>query len=87
VQLRRGESLRVRLFGQPTINVDLVLWMPGARRLDDERQLTGSPARSSEGDGARERVAYRARRAGRYFVHVKISEPASAYYTLQLVRQ
>jgi hypothetical protein len=87
VQLRRGESLRVRLFGQPTINVDLVLWMPGARRLDDERQLTGSPARSSEGDGARERVAYRARRAGRYSVHVKISEPASAYYTLQLVRQ
>jgi hypothetical protein len=87
VQLRRGESLRVRLFGQPTINVDLVLWMPDARRLDDGRHLTGRPARSSEGDGARERVDYRARRAGRYFVHVKISEPASAYYTLRLVRK
>jgi subtilisin family serine protease len=90
VQLRRGERLRVALFGERgerTINVDLVLWMPGARRLDDERELTGRPAESSTNSGPKERVSYRARRAGRYFVQVKISAPGAGHYTLRLVRE
>jgi subtilisin family serine protease len=90
VQLRRGERLRVALFGQRgerPINVDLVLWMPGARRLHDERQLSSREADRSVSRGPRERVTYRARRAGRYFVHVKISEPGAGHYTLRLVRK
>jgi hypothetical protein len=90
VRLRRGERLRAALFGERgerPVNVDLVLWMPGARRLDDERQLSGRPADSSTSRGPREKVSHRARQGGRYFVHVKIDEPAAGYYTLKLVRE
>lgn len=89
VQLRKGERLRVALFGDqdPPIDVNLVLWMPGARRLDDIRELSGRSARKSDGPGAKEKVRYRAARSGRYYVHVKISEPGRGDYTLVLVRK
>jgi hypothetical protein len=61
--------------------------MPGARRLDDIRELSGRWARKSDRPGAREKVRYRAERSGRYYVQVKISEPGNGHYTLKLVRK
>jgi hypothetical protein len=87
VRLRKGERLRVALHGTKGTDVNLVLWMPGARRIDDARELTGRYARRSTRPGPKERVSYRAKRAGRYFVHVKIVEPGEGAYTLQLVRE
>lgn len=87
VRLRKGERLRVALHGEETLDVDLVLWLPGTRRLDDVRQLTGRYARKSENPGAKEKVGYRAERAGRYYVQVKISKPGTGNYTLVLVRK
>jgi Subtilase family len=84
VRLRKGERLRVALFGQETVDVNLVLWMPGTRRLDDVRSLAGP---TSDTEGAREKLGHRAERAGRYYVHVKIEDPGAGHYTLQLVRQ
>jgi hypothetical protein len=84
VRLRKGERLRVALFGQETVDVNLVIWMPGTRRLNDVRSLQGP---TSATEGAREKVAHRAERAGRYYVHVKIADPGAGHYTLQLVRQ
>jgi hypothetical protein len=84
VRLKRGERLRVALYGQETVDVNLVLWMPGTRRLDDVRSLAGP---TSDTEGAREKLGHRAERAGRYYVHVKIEDPGAGHYTLQLVRQ
>jgi hypothetical protein len=86
VRLRRGERLRVALHGKEGLDVNLVLWMPGARRLDDARELTGRQAESSTRPGPKEKLSHRARRPGRYFVHVKIVEPGAGHYTLKLVR-
>jgi subtilisin family serine protease len=87
VHLRKGERLRIALFGEQTIDVNLVLWMPGTRGLGDVRALSGRIAADSKKPGAREKVTHRAARAGRYYVHVKISEPGAGHYTLELVRQ
>ncbi|HZB35403.1 MAG TPA: S8 family serine peptidase [Gaiellaceae bacterium] len=87
VQLRKGERFRVALWGKATIEVNLVLWMPGTRRLDDIRSLTGRQAVTSENAGSREKVSYVAERSGRYYVHVKIAKPGADTYTLQLVRE
>jgi hypothetical protein len=84
VRLKKGERLRVALYGQETVDVNLVLWMPGTRRLDDVRSLAGP---TSDTEGAREKLGHRAERAGRYYVHVKIEDPGAGHYTLQLVRQ
>ncbi|HEV3479297.1 MAG TPA: S8 family serine peptidase [Gaiellaceae bacterium] len=84
VRLRRGERLRVALFGHETIDVNLVLWMPGTRSLNDVRSLAGPKA---ESEGPREKVSHRAQRPGRYYVHVRIEDPGAGHYTLQLVRQ
>jgi subtilisin family serine protease len=86
VNLRRGERLRVALHGKPAIDVNLVLWMPGTRRLDHVRALNGRQAESSKGRGPKEKLAHRAERRGRYYVHVKIAGPGAGYYTLELVR-
>jgi subtilisin family serine protease len=89
VHLKKGERFSIALDGKPTTtDVNLVLWTPGTRRLDDVRRLTGRVAGSSKnGPGAHERLTYRAGRAGRYYVQVKISEPGAGVYTLQLVRK
>jgi hypothetical protein len=88
VGLRKGERLRVALFGTPAIDVNLVLWRPGSRRLDDVRALTGSVASSAKnGPGPKEKLRHRVERSGRYYVHVKISSPGAGPYTLKLVRE
>jgi hypothetical protein len=87
VRLKRGERLRMALFGQEGLNVDLVLWNPGTRGLDEARALSGRRLERSERPGWIEKVSYRAQRRGRYYVQVKISEPGSGPYTLQLFRQ
>jgi len=88
VQLWKGERLRVALYGtESTTDVNLVLWMPGTRRLDDVRSLSGRQAKISDQPGVKEKVSYVAERTGRYYVHVKIAKPGWGTYTLQLVRQ
>jgi hypothetical protein len=84
VRLKKGERLRIALFGQENVDVNLVLWRPGTRRLSDFRSLAGP---TSETEGAREKLGHRAERAGRYYVHVKVEDPGAGHYTLQLVRQ
>jgi hypothetical protein len=86
VRLKKGQRLRVDLYGQKGLNVNLVLWNPGTRRLDDVRALNG-PLMSSADPGWVENLGYRARRAGRYFVQVKLSEPGAGIYTLKLTRK
>lgn len=86
VRLRKGERLRVGLFGREGLKVDLALWNPGTRRLDDTRALSGRLLEDSTTPGSIERLSYRVRRPGRYFVQVKITDPGEGHYTLTLRR-
>jgi hypothetical protein len=87
VRLKRGERLIARLFGREGVNVNLVLWNPGTRGLDEVRGLSGRVLEQSKTPGSIERLNYRAERAGRYFVQVKVSEPGAGDYTLELRRR
>jgi hypothetical protein len=88
VHLRKGERLRVALYGEAaTADVNLILWMPGTRRLDDVRALSGRQATKSDQPGVKEKVVHVAERTGRYYVHVKSARPGWGTYTLKLVRK
>jgi subtilisin family serine protease len=88
IQLRRGQRLKIALWGEQGMDVDLVLWRPGARGIDNPRALSGRwKVRTADTPSSVEKLTHRVRRAGRYFVHVKIDEQAEGHYTLQLVRQ
>jgi Subtilase family len=91
VRLRKGERVRIALHGEKTTDVNLVLWMPGTRRLDGVRSLSGQQVRISNSPGPKEKLSYRAQRSGRHYVQVKISAlgagPGPYPYTLVLVRK
>jgi hypothetical protein len=88
VHLRKGERLRVALYGEAaTADVNLILWMPGTRRLDDVRALSGRQATKSDQPGVKEKIVHVAERTGRYYVHVKSARPGWGTYTLKLVRK
>jgi len=86
VQLKRGQRLRLALFGEESDQITLVVWRPGTRRLDDVRYPTSRWVARSDLPGSHDKLRFRAPRAGRYFVQVKITEPGSGVYTLRLVR-
>jgi len=85
VRLKRRQLLRMLLRGAAGTEITLVIWRPGTRRVDDVRYPSGV-VKASARPGSRDRLRYRAYRAGRYYVQVKISEPGAGAYTLQLFR-
>jgi hypothetical protein len=86
VRLKGNQRLVLTLHGWPGTEVDLAIWRPGTRRVDDVRSLSGSPVDQSKRRGAKDTLRFRPRRAGRYYVQVKITEPGSGPYRLDLVR-
>jgi Subtilase family len=88
VRLRKGQRLRVRLKGLEKLppDLNLAVWLPGTRRIDHHRSVNQLAGHSS-GPGASERLSYRARRAGLYYVQVKISAPGAGQYQLTLRSQ
>jgi hypothetical protein len=87
IYLRKGQRLRAVLNGTPGTDVNLVIWKPGTRRVDELRYPSSRFfAKASSRPGAKERLRYRADRKGRFFVQVKISAPGSGGYKLQLFR-
>jgi hypothetical protein len=86
VRLKRNQRLSLILHGPEGAEVNLAIWRPGTGRVDDARSLSGGPVDQSKRRGANDTLRFRPRRAGRYYVQVKITEPASASYRLDLVR-
>jgi hypothetical protein len=87
VRLKRRQLLRMRLFGEKGTEITLVIWKPGTRRVTDVRYPSGTWLRKSKRPGALDRLRFRAGKAGRYYVQVKITEPGDGPYKLQLVRK
>jgi subtilisin family serine protease len=87
VRLRKGQRLRLRLTGLTKAGPDLNLavWLPGTKRVDHHRSVHQLAGHRS-GPSANERLAYRAPRAGLYYVQVKVSQPGAGSYQLRLLR-
>ncbi len=80
VALRRGEALEAVLKGPARGDFDLLVSPPGRGSLAGlDRQARERVIAGSFGNGTRERVRYRARRAGTYHVAVWAASGSGAY--------
>jgi len=84
VVLSGGERLTAKLTGGwPGANLNLVLWRPGTRRIDDARTQTLRAAQAIA-PGSRQHIGFTAPGRGWYYVEVKVSSPGFGPYTLTL---
>jgi subtilisin family serine protease len=84
VALSGRERLTAKLAGAwPGANVNLVLWKPGTKRLDDAGSRTLRAAQAVA-PGANQHIAFTAPGRGWYYVEVKVSKPGFGPYTLML---
>jgi hypothetical protein len=85
IHLRRGQRLFAALSGPPRTDVNLVLWRPGTRRIDDVR-AQARRARESSRPGPVEFLGYHAPAPGRYYLQVRMAAAGAGAYRLSLVR-
>jgi subtilisin family serine protease len=84
IALSGNERLTAKLVGGwPGAIVNLVLWKPGTRRVEDTRS-TSLRAAQAISPGSRQHIAFTAPGRGWYYVEVKVSSPGSGPYTLTL---
>ena len=85
--LLRGHRISASLRGLSDTNLDLVLWKPGTRTVAGlSATLQNRRAVYSAHAGPNERFSYKARKAGWYYVEVKIANPGYGPYTLRLTK-
>ncbi|MFQ5426646.1 MAG: S8 family serine peptidase [Gaiellales bacterium] len=82
VLLRRGQRLAVTFRGPAGMAVDLAVWRPGSRRLDE-----GRPLRARRSLAARGRLVYTAPRRGRYLVQLRAIDGEGGQYQLAVARR
>jgi serine protease len=85
VALRRGQRMYVGLTGPPRTDVNLMLWRPGTTHVDDLRRQHRRLTQSAR-PGPREWLAFRAPRAGLYYLQVKMASAGSGRYRLRIVK-
>jgi hypothetical protein len=88
IRLRRGQKLFAVLSGPKDTDTALVLWKPETQHVDDLR-AQNMRLRSSTRPGFVERLSYRARRTGFYYLQVKIQVASgdAGRYTLQFAKK
>jgi hypothetical protein len=87
VRLKRRQLLRMRLFRDTGREITLVIWKPGTQHVTDVRYPSGSWVRRWKHPDGNDKLRYRAGRAGRYYLQVKITKPGRGPYKLVLVRK
>ena len=80
IRLRAGQRGVFTLTGPDGTNTNLALWKPGTKRIAGAP--TRSLARASRSPGATERISYRARRSGLYYLEVKLAKGRGGPYRL-----
>ena len=86
IVLSGGERVAATLTGGWSgANVNLVLWRPGTRRVEDLRAQTLRAAQSIA-PGSSQSVTFRAPGRGWYYVEVKVTSPGFGPYTLTLTK-
>jgi len=86
IKLERGQRVYVGLTGyDATADLSLALWLPKTRSIGNVRDLRFR-ARISARALAREYFSHRARKAGTYYVQVRMSSPGMTRYRLTVVK-
>ena len=86
IKLRKHQRVYIGLTGdEASDDLNLALWSPATLSIDDVRSARRR-VRVSARPGAREYFSYRAPKAGRYFVQVRMSSPGAVRYRLAIVK-
>jgi hypothetical protein len=86
IKLRKHQRVYIGLTGEvASDDLNLALWSPATRSIDDVRSARRR-VRVSARPGAREYFSYRAPKAGRYFIQVRMSSPGALRYRLAIVK-
>ena len=83
VLLRRGQRVSVGVRGRAGTPTDLSLWKPGTRTLSSRRARRLRLAHSAR-PGSVQRISYKARAGGWYYVGVTIAKTGAGSYRLSL---
>ncbi len=86
VQLRKNQRLTLGLAGPKGSTINLLLWRPGTIRVGGLRGQELRVAQSIR-PGASQRLSYRAKRAGGYYVEAKLVTRNFGPYTLSIARK
>jgi hypothetical protein len=85
IRLKRRQPVSISLRGPSGTDTNLILWKPGTKRVDDLASLR-LIVRQSARTGPSEYLAYRAPKAGLYYVQVKLGSRGSGRYRLAIVK-
>ena len=86
-RLRAGERVSITLRARPGLDSTLNLWRPGTRAVEGPRmRLRLRAARSARPGAPVERISYRARVAGWYYVHARLARAGAGPYTLTVAK-
>jgi subtilisin family serine protease len=86
IRLKKSQPVYLGLTGPGTgVDLSLALWSPRARSITGTRDLRFR-VKVSTRNGARQFLSYRAKKAGSYFVQVRMSSPGFARYRLTVVK-
>jgi serine protease len=86
IYLRKGQRVRLGLTGPDGANSNLLLWRPGTKRVADLRSQHLRAAQAI-GPGRSQRLGYRARSAGWYYVEAKLATRGFGPYELTITRR
>lgn len=84
IHLRPRDRLVVRLAGPRRANGNLALWRPGTVHVAGDAARRANRVAASTRRGSSESIAYRARRAGSYFLEVSLANGRSGLYRLSV---
>ena len=85
-QLKKGERLVLDLEGPKGTTINLLLWRPGTKRVGG---LRGQEMRVAQAirPGPSQRLGYRVKRGGAYYIEVKLVTRNFGSYTLSIARK
>jgi Subtilase family len=86
VQFKRGRRVVLDLAGPKGTTINLLLWRPGTKRVGGLRGQEMRVAQSVR-PGSAQRLAYRVKRGGAYYVEVKLVTRSFGSYTLGITRK
>jgi hypothetical protein len=86
IKLERDERLVLDLEGPKGTTINLLLWRPGTKRVGD---LRGQEMRVAQAirPGPSQRLGYRVKRSGAYYIEVKLVTRNFGSYTLEITRK
>jgi subtilisin family serine protease len=87
VKVRTRQRITAALAGPSETHLGLILWKPGTQHVEGLAAQLHRRATAVIGSGAVERLAYRAKAGGWYFLEVKITAPGYGPYTLRITKK